>query len=190
MLYDLFFALFEAFKWIIVGTAIMCGLFLLFVVLPAMLFDTHAPRHERKKEKIRFNKELEAQHATFYKNDANDVFDNKFFERIHEHVFGNIIEEPFKDQEAAFDADFQAHMDQIDTSIETVLRDEHLKFLSGKHMVMDEAPTFFEESIGRHIRELPMNLSADPFPKLLRSTGMDTFLKNTNGDTDGFPELA
>jgi hypothetical protein len=188
MLYDLFFALFEIFKWIIVGTAIMCGLFLLFVVLPAMLFDSRPARHKKRKEKIRFNKELEAQHATFYNNDKNDFFDNEFFERVQEHVFGNIIEEPFKDQEAAFDADFQQHMDGLpeqmfDSSIDTVLRNEALRFLSG------EAPTFFEETVGRQIRELPMNLSADPFPKLLRSKGLDTFFKNTDGNTDGLPKL-
>jgi len=172
MLYDLFFALFEAFKWIVVGTAIMFGLFLLFVVLPAMLFDARPPaRHERKQEKIRFKKELDAQHATFYSGT-----EDTFFESIQEHIFGEKIEKPFQDPEPIFDS-----------STDTLLRDEAMRFLAGDINAFVQPPTLFEETVGNVIWNGGEYPGQDQ-PKLLRDK-TTTFLKNTDGDTDGFRKL-
>ena len=180
MLYDLFNALFEAFRWIVIGIAAMAGIGLVFVGIPAAVGWRRHVRYVNSKEKLRFDKALEAQVATFYDNDKNDFFDNRFFERIQQHVFNN--DSP--------DTSIPVSEPEIDTSIDAVLRDEAMRFFSGEYPIVDQSPTLFEEQIGRRIHELPMNLSADPFPKLLRSVGMDAFLKNTDGDTDGFPELS
>lgn len=176
MLYDLFFALWEMFKWLILGTCIMCGLFVLFVVLPAMLFDSRPGRHtQKRKDKIRFNKELEAQHATFYNNDKNDFFDNKFFEKVQEHVFGEPVEEPFQDQDGQI----------FDTSIDAVLRDEAMRFLSGEvpgaMQWTDSLPTLFEEKVGEGIMTQQPNILRDSYT---------TFFKNADGNTDGFQQLS
>lgn len=173
MLYDLFCALFEAFKWLIFGIFGMSALGLVCVGIPAFRGQRRHVRYLRTREKMRAKKEFDAHLSTFYTKDSDDA---DFFSNIQKHLFREETETLSEDPPLLFD-----------TSIDAVLRNEALKFLSGEHMIQDHPPTLFEETLGNTINNSGPFLGQDQ-PRLLRDQTM-TFFKNVDGDTDGFQQL-